>query len=235
MTYREPFGDGSILHVVKRGARGMNIVRDDVDRSRFARLLYFMNDSFKSDFWERDTANLAPFERPAEWPEREPIVDVLAWTLLDNHFHLILRVRDAKDVPVFMQKVCQSMSKQFNLRHQGQGSIFQGPYRSSTVDHDEYLRYLAAYVMVKNSFETQPGGLKRALRDFEGAWNSAFSYRFSSLAVFLGKPGFPILAEENILRDMFPTEKSFKIAAKDMLLAYAEKRDDLRALQLEDE
>lgn len=212
----------------------MDIVRDDLDRLRFARLLFHMNDRFKSDFWERETADLGPFERPAEWPQKEVLVDILAWTLMDNHFHLVLGVREAGDVPVFMQKVCQSMSKQFNLRHDGQGSIFQGPYRSQVVDGDEYLRYLGPYVMVKNTFELYQGGLERAMREFERAWDWALSYRFSSLGAFMGKPGFPILAQKNLLQDAFATERAFKVAAKDMLVAYLEKRDDLRRLQLED-
>jgi len=42
----EPFTAGSYVHVLKRGARGIDIVRDESDRWRFLRILFFMNDEY---------------------------------------------------------------------------------------------------------------------------------------------------------------------------------------------
>ena len=86
----EPHGVGSILHVIKRGARGMDIVRDERDRHRFGTLLFYLNDSFSDPNWIENLKFCRPFERPEHWPEREPLVRILAWTLLSNHFHLLL-------------------------------------------------------------------------------------------------------------------------------------------------
>src|SRR3990167_6565203 len=121
----EPYTIGSYVHVVKRGARGMPISKDRSDQWRFVRLLYHMNDSFKDDFWERNTQELAIFERPQEWPERKPLVAILAWTLMPNQFHLVLKEIQTGGVSKFLQKLCGSMTTHFNSKYKEHGSIFQ--------------------------------------------------------------------------------------------------------------
>ena len=107
----------------------MPLTRDKKDQWRFIRLLYHMNDVFKDDFWERETAELGLFGRPSHWPEREPLVDILAWVLMPNHFHLIIRETKEGGVAKFMQKLSNSMSSHFNKKYEEKGSIFQGAYK----------------------------------------------------------------------------------------------------------
>lgn len=232
----EPYTAGSIVHIIKRGARGAEIVRDTRDRERFLELLFFLNDTYKSDFWERDIANLAPFVRPDHWPERDALVDIIGWTLLDNHFHIIARIREdhEKGVGEFMQKICRSMTGHFNEKYCERGSIFQGPYKSKTVAEDDYLRYLIPYVMVKNTFEMFPDGLAAARTHFEDAWKWAACYRFSSFGSYVGETVSPIISAADVVYDLFPTERDFKTGSRDMLEAYFEKRENFKRLQLED-
>lgn len=51
---KEEFTVGSYVHVVKRGTRGLPIVRDDIDRFRFLLMLTHFNDEFASLNWYRD-------------------------------------------------------------------------------------------------------------------------------------------------------------------------------------
>src|SRR3989344_3262207 len=151
----EPHTLDSIVHVTKRGTRGMPIVRDSKDQYRFMRLLYYANDKFHDEYWERSTKDLGMFGRPHTWPARDPLVKILAWTLLPNHFHLVLKETAEGGIAKFMQKLCGSMTTHFNRKYKERGSLFQGSYKARTVDlrGDEYLRILAVYVMVKNTFE----------------------------------------------------------------------------------
>ncbi|OGL74056.1 hypothetical protein A3D72_03215 [Candidatus Uhrbacteria bacterium RIFCSPHIGHO2_02_FULL_57_19] len=70
---KEPFGVGSFVHVIKRGARGLPIVRDKKDRERFLYILAHTNDTYEPENWFRDIiiAGRPSFERPASWPEQE--------------------------------------------------------------------------------------------------------------------------------------------------------------------
>ena len=217
----EPYGVGSIVHIVKRGARGMEIVRDDSDRERFAQLLYYLNDSFVDDNWRKTISGLAPFERPDEWPVRDPLVRVLAWTLRPNHFHLLLEETREGGISKFMQRLCGSMSAHFNAKYHERGSIFQGAYRSRTVSEDAHLRYLAFYIQVKNVLESYPGGLTRALEHFDDAWEWALQYHSSSLSSYVTGEDSPI-TEAELLCTLHPDMNDFKNEARELLAGHIE-------------
>ena len=226
----QPFGVGSFVHAMKRGARGLPISRDDADRWRFARLLYFSNEKYRDDYWERNTASLAMFERPASWPERQPLARILGWVLMPNHFHLILEEIREGGIAKFMQRLCGSMSANFNAKYEEKGSLFQGGYKGRTVHDDTYLRQLVPYVMVKNVFELYPGGYLQALRNFDDAWEwGSKKYPFSSLPDYVGKSDFPII-EKGIIGEAFPTPASFRAHAKEILFGRAGVSDEIRAL-----
>lgn len=215
----EPRGVGSIIHVIKRGARGLDIVRDDHDRGRFVGSLLLLNDSYSDENWT-DALNKSSFPtRPTYWPDWDPLVHILAWTLMTNHFHLLLQeIRDGGTAK-FMQRLCGSMSAASNAKYGESGSLFQGPYKSKTVDEDTYLRYLAFYIQVKNVLELRPGGLVRAIAEFDDAWEWAVAYPYSSLGAYAKGIGSPIIGS-TLLSEMFPDRRAFKKEAREMLRAH---------------
>ncbi|MES2059716.1 MAG: transposase [Patescibacteria group bacterium] len=213
----EPFTVDSYVHALKRGARGLEITGDKADKWRFLRLLFYMNDERDHEWWERDTEGLQFLEWPSDWPARKPIVKILCYTLMPNHFHIILKEIKEGGISKFMKKIGGSMSKHFNEKYQSKGSIFQGSYKSRTIDDDRYIRYLAAYIMVKNTFELYPsGGLAGAQKNFDVAWEWAITYEFSSLADYCGKRE-SVIIDKDILGEIF-TEKSFKSFSQDLVL-----------------
>lgn len=189
----EPYATNSIVHVIKRGARGMDIVLDDADQWRFVKSLFLLNETYRSSNWHRETANLEMFERPKNWPVRETLTSILAWVLMSNHFHLLLQEKVEGGIAKFMQRLCGSMSLCFNPKYESKGSIFQGAYKAKTVDEDSYLRHLVFYIQVKNVLELYPGGLIVALKNFDKAWDWALKYPFSSLSAYVLATGSPIL------------------------------------------
>lgn len=213
----EPYGVGSFLHVMKRGARGMPIVKDDEDSWRFVRLLYYCNDEYRNDFWEQETLKLGIFGRPKNWPKRKPLVHILAWVLMPNHFHLVLKEIREGGVSTFMQKMCGSMSMRFNVKYEEKGSIFQGAFKSRTLGDDFYLRHIAPYVMVKNVFEMYPRGYDAAVKEFDRAlkWGIG-EYPFSSLADYAAGRVSPIV-EKDILGELFPSADKFIGFAREMI------------------
>lgn len=215
----EPYDIGSYLHVIKRGARGMQIVRDLPDRWRFLRMLYLLNDTgFRPD-WFFSKENESIFHRPPHWPTREPIVDLLAYTLMPNHFHLILREIKEGGSSLFMKRLGQSMTNYSNEKYKEHGSLFQGAYRSRTIAEDDYLRYVAAYVMVKNTFELYPdGGLQAGMENFDKVWDWAVEYKFSSLGDYSGnRSSSDILSQGNLLKEIFDSAM-FKAYSRDVIL-----------------
>ncbi|OGC88272.1 hypothetical protein A3D70_01005 [Candidatus Adlerbacteria bacterium RIFCSPHIGHO2_02_FULL_54_18] len=215
----EPHTVGSIVHVVKRGARGLPIVRDTADKQRFVRLLYYANDTYHDEFWEQSTKNFDKFFRPDKWPEQDPLVKILAWTLMPNHFHLVLKETTENGIAKFMQKLCGSMTTHFNRKYKEKGSLFQGAYKGRTVDlhGDSYLRLLAVYVMLKNPFELYPGGLTKAIHSFDQAYEWTLRHPFCSSGDFLAGKLSPI-GDPDIFGELFESPIEFKKFAKESLL-----------------
>ena len=228
---KEPFGVGSFVHIIKRGGRGLSIVKDNEDRDRFLLMLAHFNDVFMSESWYRDTVahtGHRRFERPTHWPEKEPLVDVVAFCLLDNHFHLLLREIQQGGVSHFMHKLGMGMTNSFNVKYNQTGSIFQGSYRSKTIDDDVYLRYVTAYIQVKNCLEMYPAGYNNALRNFDTAYEWATKYTYCSLGDFLHKYCRNILSEDAI-SGLFSREE-YKKFSRDFV--YGRIGDNLRFLDV---
>jgi len=229
----EPFSEGSFVHVIKRGSRGMDIVLDKSDKWQFAKSLYILNDSYTDENWRRDTADLPMFTRPADWPERNPLTDILAWTLMPNHFHILLHERKEGGISKFMQRLCGSMSMNFNTKYNSKGSIFQGSYKARVVDEDSYMRHLAFYIHIKNVLELYTGGLERALSDFDNAWDWALKYPFSGLSTYIKRVNSPIINDVDGLMENIHSHIN-KQEAYEMLRAYIAKQDDVWSDRLQE-
>lgn len=101
-------------------------------------------------------------------------------------------------------------------KSRGKGSIFQGSYKGKTINDDEYLRYVAGYIMVKNTFELYSGGLIEATKNFEDAWTWAQNYDFSSFADYFGVRNSVIIDKELLGEIML--EQDLKEFFRDIIL-----------------
>lgn len=217
----EPFSIGSVIHVTNRGVRGADIVRDFDDRHRFAKSLFLLNDTHTDPYWHRETAELQLFERPNHWPEREPLVRILAWTLLSNHFHLLMQEIKEGGVAKFMQRFGGSLSMCFNLKYKERGSLFQSSYHARAVDETAHMNYLVFYILIKNVFEMYPGGLVAAYDNFDRAWKWASEYQLSSFKDHISGVPSPIVDDsDGLLEGLLGRGDSSKQEMKELLELY---------------
>ena len=181
---REPYGVGSFVHTVKRGARGIDFLEDNQDRDRLLLQMRHFNDAIVSPNWIRELMEenkYRGFERAGIWQEQRPIVRVHAFYIHHNHFHFLLEEILEGGISQYMHKVGVGISKYLNEKYDEHGSPFQGSYRSKTVDSDEYLRYVIAYIQVKNAFEEFPGGYAAASERFDEAYEWVLQLPYGSL------------------------------------------------------
>ncbi|OHA38903.1 MAG: hypothetical protein A3G03_02540 [Candidatus Taylorbacteria bacterium RIFCSPLOWO2_12_FULL_44_15c] len=223
---KQPYTVGSYIHVIKRGSRGLSIVRDNNDRWRFLLMLRHFNDSFNSLNWFRDIVDAKisnSMIRPDYWPKQNKIVKILGFCLVENHFHLLLQEIVDGGVAKFMQRLGIGMANHFNQKYNEKGCLFQGAYRSRTVDGDNYLRYVSAYIMVKNSLELYPkGGLVAAAENFDEAFQWASSYPFCSLGDYVGDRN-SLIVDRDILGEIF-TPSEFKFFSKDFIEGFLQQQ-----------
>ena len=111
---------GAVYHCMARGDRREPIVRDDADREAFAELL---GELAGRTGWE-----------------------VLAWVLMDNHYHLVFKTPEANLVSG-MKWLQNTWTKRFNARHRLWGHLFGGRYKSVLVeDCEQALLTISAYI-----------------------------------------------------------------------------------------
>lgn len=73
-------------------------------------------------------------------------VDIHAYVLMTNHFHLLATPQTDKALPLLMQAVGRSYVRYFNDRHTRTGSLWEGRYRSTLIETDRYLLACMAYI-----------------------------------------------------------------------------------------
>lgn len=228
---KEDYTVGSYIHIVKRGTRGLPIVRDDTDRFRFLLMLTHFNDEFTSDNWYRDLEDVDlqhSLLRPTFWPEQLRLVNIVAFCLVENHFHLILQELSEGNIPRFMQRLGIGMAKKYNERYKESGSLFQGAYRSKTITDDRYFRYVSTYVQLKNALDMYPGGHANARKDFDSAYSWACKFPYSSLGDYTVNFDRSIV-DKTFLSSLF-TPDEYKKFSRDVILGRYE-RDDTETKQ----
>ncbi len=224
---KEPFTVENYIHIYNRGNRKQEIVRDAKDKWRFIQALRYFNDEYSPPWrWKLNflggslTSHIFhdDLEWPAEWPEHKPLVKILAFVLMPNHFHLLAKEIQEGGTAKFMQKFGTGVTNYFNTRHKESGALFQGSYKAKLVDEDMYIKNLSVYIQVKNSFELYPGGLGKAIGEFDEAYERTINDPYNSLADYAGKRESPII-DRDILGELFTTPEEYKEFARDAMLA----------------
>jgi len=219
----EPYTIGDFVHVYNCGNRKMPIVYDEDDKWRWLKILRYFNDENSSHFAFRRIMSLhrfdlcKPFEWPKSWPLPRPLVKILAYHLATNHFHLLLKEIVKGGVSKFMKKLGDGFTGYINVKYNQVGRLFQGSYKAKLPKGKNGLPYLDAYIQVFNPFELYPGGIKKALKDFDKAFEFALNYPFCSLGETFGKRNLGII-DRDVLREMFPNLKAYKEFAYDALM-----------------
>lgn len=73
-------------------------------------------------------------------------VELVAFALMPNHFHLLVRLKEVKGVENLMRRMLTGYSMYFNQKYKRIGPLFQSRYKAATVLSDEYLIYLTRYI-----------------------------------------------------------------------------------------
>ncbi len=195
----------------------MPIYRHESDLWRMRAGLFYFNSTRLPENWTRDLTNLTDLFWPVSWGKRDPVVAILGFALMPNHFHLILKEIKKGGVSSFMHKFSMGYSKYINAKYGESGSLFQGKFRARVVDDDAYLRHLAVYVLVKNPLEIYPAcGISDVADRFDKAYEWAIRYPFCSLAEYVGRRSSPII-DRDMFGELFSSPKEFKEFTKDYI------------------
>ncbi len=73
-------------------------------------------------------------------------ITVVAYCLMPNHYHLLVRQDGEQNAGLLVQRTFNSYTKRFNRRHGRTGTLFETRYKSKLIDTDTYLLHLCRYI-----------------------------------------------------------------------------------------
>ena len=170
---------GETYHVFNRGAHKQALFKNKEDYRRFQINLHLANHS--EPVLVRDVLSAQKYREPfSGYPTDKSQVDVLGYSLMPNHFHLILRQKAEGGITRFMKKVGVGYSMYFNLKYEHGGTLLQGPFKSSHVDTDPYYKWLFAYVHLNPISLVEPKWREKEIANIHRAQEFINGYRYSS-------------------------------------------------------
>jgi len=70
----------------------------------------------------------------------------IAYCLMPNHYHLLVRQDGEEPARLLSQRVFNSYSKAYNTRYAHSGTLFEGSYKVKLVGQERYLEHLCRYI-----------------------------------------------------------------------------------------
>lgn len=153
---------GAVHHVMSRGIEGRNIFCDDDDRHLFLSLL-------------GDGIHRCEFK-------------CYAWVLMDNHYHILLRVSD-QPLSTLMRRLNSKYARWYRKKYKGRGYLFQDRYKSIVTQDQGYIEQLVSYIHL-NPIRA---GICKNIEELD-------MYRWSGHSVLLKKNVCSFQDTEDILR-----------------------------------
>jgi len=211
-----------IYHVLSRGVDKRKIFINDKDYLRFIHNLFEFNNMENTttvshrNFKKWDDIASRPISRKERKP-RKLLVDVHAFCLMPNHYHLLLSSKAKDGIPRFMKKLNIGYAKYFNIKNDRRGALFEARYKSILVENEDHFMYLPHYIHLNPLDMYMPEWRDRKLRNYGDAIKFLENYRWSSLLDYIGQKNFPSVTSRDFLMDVFGSTNEYKLGIKEFL------------------
>ena len=193
----------NIYHVYNRGVEKRDIFIDDRDYLRFISDMGLFNDihpAYNIGFKLRQSAIDVGHQYTCC---ENKLVDILAFCLMPNHYHLLLKQKIEDGISKFMKKLGGGYVNYFNVKYQRVGTLFQGKFKSVLMENTSQLLYIPHYIHLNPLDKFMPEWREKKINNKKGAVNFLNSYKWSSYSDYAGKSKFKDILEKDILSEYF--------------------------------
>ena len=144
---RTPFAESEFYHIYVHASPNLFPFEDNTNCIRFLNTLFFGNSINSIQRLDRKTDLNSVWDiRDGKIDIGEPLVGIVCFCLMPNHFHLILEEKGDSNISVFMHRILVSFSKYINLKHERRGHVFESQFHSKHLDENNYLLRASSYV-----------------------------------------------------------------------------------------
>lgn len=205
-------------HIYNRGVDKRNVFEDSSDFIRFCISIDLLNDRQDGlmDKW-RDFKKCVPKAQLSEFKkkylnERKYLVEIIAFCLNPNHYHILLKQKLDKGIEKFMHRLGTSYTKYFNRRNDRSGALFQGRFKATHIKSNAMLLYMSVYVNCNSEIH----GIAKAAK-----------YRWCSFGDYMEVCSSYHLVSKSLLREHFRETKEYgKFADENIRHSKGRKADE---------
>ncbi|MEK7501097.1 MAG: transposase [Patescibacteria group bacterium] len=208
MPKREKFVPGCLYHIYNRAVEKRSIFLDNSDYLRAIHNLFEFNNETPATN-SGYLFNTIGFGNQYT-TQRKPLVDILVFCLMPNHFHLLLKPRREGGLELFMRKFGAGYANYFNLKYKRSGALFEGRYKSILIEKESHLIHLPFYIHLNPLDLSFPSWRTGHLKNHQQAMSYLESYRWSSYLDYIGKHNFPSVTQRNYLMEFFNGPANYK-------------------------
>lgn len=188
------FSVSEFYHLYNRGNDKRIIFKDGNDYARFVVLLHLLNNSASThinDLFPRGRSSGKNMNSKVIWEikidEEDRLVDIGAYCLMSNHFHLLVREKEEGGISKFMKKLSTGYVMYFNKKYERTGGLFEGRFKATHINKDNHLKYLFSYIHLNPVKFIDPKWKEKGISDKEKIRKYLGNYKYSSYPDYIGQ------------------------------------------------
>ena len=214
------FATGHIYHVYNRGVEKRKVFLNERDYLRFVAGLYIFNDTTPALNAGRSLIE-SSIEVRLQSEKKKRLVEIIAFCLMPNHYHLLLRQRVDGGITEFMRKLGTGYTNYFNLKNDRVGPLFQGKFKAVLLEDDAHFAHLPHYIHC-NPIEILMPMLDAQHREVSVAaiLREVGNYRWSSLRDYIGIENFPTVTDRRFLQECIGSPQEFRRGTRDWIASW---------------
>jgi len=148
---------------------------------------------------------------------RDKLVEVLSFTFMPNHIHLLLRQSKDDGIKKFMVKIGSGYGRYFNKKYERKGYVFQDRFLAIPIKTDEQLKIIFAYIHANSVSLIEPKWKEKGIRDIKKTTKFAKDYKWSSFSDYLGKANFPSVTDREFILETLGGENACEKFVEDYI------------------
>ncbi|MDD5720875.1 MAG: hypothetical protein PHT16_00280 [Candidatus Pacebacteria bacterium] len=194
---------GDLAHICNRGVEKRKIFIDESDYLRFVQNLLFLNNQ---DGKIRIRRKDPLYDIKEILFGRKKLVEILKWSLLPNHYHLLLYEVSEGGILEFTKRLGNAYTKYFNTKNKGRrGYLFQNSAKIIPILKNNHFLYMPIYIDLNCSDLICPNWKNTPKNDSKKILNFLKSYRWSSFRDCFTKSEFENVSNVDLFYDLFDT------------------------------
>lgn len=224
MPYRKiTLATDEIYHIYNRGVAKQPVFNENRDYIRATNLLnYYRFDKphLRFSYFVRLTNTLKDSFWNNLQKTSQPLVEIISYCLMSNHFHLLLKQLKENGISIFMSNFQNSYAKFFNLKYQRPGPLYQSIFKAVRIENNDQFLHVNRYIHLNPS--------SSRLVEID----KLIEYPWSSFPFYLGHIQSPF-TKSGLVLDQFKSLEDYQKFVFDQA-DYQRKLNDIKHLILED-